>query len=48
MDCYKINEITACRDSTAIAYNAATCTALSTLDIRYDNVCSAGGIIKYA
>lgn len=28
LPCYKINEIGACKDSTAVAYNAVSCLAL--------------------
>lgn len=43
LPCYKINEIGACRESPAVAYDATLCSGLSSLDLRYDNVCGPAG-----
>ncbi|CAD8112743.1 unnamed protein product [Paramecium primaurelia] len=48
LPCYKINEIGACRESPAVAYDAVLCSGLSSLDLRYDNVCGPAGILDYA
>ncbi|CAK65607.1 unnamed protein product (macronuclear) [Paramecium tetraurelia] len=48
LPCYKINEVGACRDATAVAYDAALCSGLSQLDLRYDNVCGPLGQLDYA
>lgn len=43
LSCYKINEVGACRESPAISYDATLCSGLSSLDLRYDNVCGPAG-----
>ncbi|CAD8120939.1 unnamed protein product [Paramecium sonneborni] len=48
LPCYKINEIGACRESPAVLYDATSCFGLSSLDLRYDNVCGPGGQLDYA